>query len=159
MWKNFYSAWMERIGVNMPAEALPSWGMYVSGLTDDLALQALERITEIYFYDRQRNGTTKPPTLWQFQKAFREIYADRVKPEQKTACPVCDGEGVVMVLDTVPGEEWPPDPSHALMRRCICAAPCPECARERYTDGRLRERVRRFCRSNRRRYELMEVAR
>ena len=159
LWKTFYGAWKARIGVNMPEEALREWSLYVSGLPDALAVQALDRLTEIYFDDRRRNGTVTPPTLWQYRRIVGEIHTETVRPSAPTACPVCDGEGVVLVLDRVPGEEWPPDPSHALTRRCICAAPCPECAGDLYQNDRLRDRVRLFCRSNRRREELMEVAR
>ena len=155
IWKTFYSAWKARIGVNMAEETLPQWSAYVSGLPDDLAVQALDRLTEAYFEDRRRNGTVTPPTLWQFRRIVGETYAETARPAAPTACPLCDGEGVVMVLWSAPGQDFPPDPAGDLPRRSICAAPCPECAGERYTDARLRDRVRRFCRSNRRREELL----
>lgn len=156
LWKNFYAAWQERIGVNMPAEALPAWGAYVSGVPDDIALQALELITELYFAQRRRDGTYTPPTLWQFRKAVQEIFTGS-RPQQENHCRLCDGEGVVMILDRVGGREFPPDPADAdLPRRCLCAIDCPDCRKESYLKEEFRQRVRARCRSNRRRGELLE---
>ena len=155
-WKAFYAAWLERIGINMPKESLPAWSAYVSGLPDDTALQALESITELYFAQRQRNGEFTPPTLWQFRKAVAEVFMQNKPPQQDNRCRLCDGEGLVIVLDRVDGREFPPDPADDLPRRSICAIPCPDCRGEEYLNPRLRELVRARCRSNRRRDELMQ---
>ena len=156
IWRDFYSAWQARIPARMPEESLRQWNAYVSGLPADLATKALDVLTERYYSERARTGSIAAPTLWQYRKAVESIYAETARPGAPNRCDVCDGEGMVVVLDRVPGKEFPPDPDDDLPRRTLCAAPCPVCSGDRYPNDWLRDRVRRFCRSNSRRNELFE---
>lgn len=151
---------MSTIGEKMPQETFKQWNEFVSGCDAGAAKDAIDCLAERYFAAKERDSFTKVPTLWQFRKAVEEITASRKNDaELKNDCVLCDGEGNVMILAGNPADpDFPPDPDGNARHRSIMAIACPCCRWREYANKDFRERVRQRCRSNRRRYELLEVA-